>query len=66
MPGGDGRGPYGDGLGRGAKKMRQNQSVVGAVGECVCPNCGNKIPHKRAVPCNQIVCPNCGIKMIRK
>jgi hypothetical protein len=50
-PGGRGRQPGGFGLGPG--------------GECVCPNCGTKVPHKRGVPCYSHKCPQCGSSMVR-
>jgi predicted RNA-binding Zn-ribbon protein involved in translation (DUF1610 family) len=39
---------------------------VGVNGYCVCPNCGTKVKHERAVPCASIKCPNCGTLMIRE
>ena len=38
---------------------------LGTGGSCVCPSCGNSIPHDRGVPCTQINCPKCGSKMTR-
>jgi len=38
---------------------------LGPGGECLCPNCGYKIPHERGKPCQQETCPECGSKMIR-
>ncbi len=59
MPGGDGKGPIsGGGQGRG-------QGGGGAGGNCVCPNCGNKMGHQQGVPCNSLNCPKCGTKMAR-
>ena len=59
MPGGDGKGPFsGGGQGRG-------QGGGAANGNCICPNCGNKIPHQQGVPCNSLNCPKCGTKMAR-
>lgn len=37
----------------------------GPGGQCVCPSCGTKVPHKRGTPCNQIKCPKCGTMMTR-
>jgi len=52
MPGQGGRGRMGGfGLGPG--------------GECVCSNCGNRIPHKRGIPCYNLRCPKCGSPMTR-
>jgi hypothetical protein len=38
---------------------------LGPGGQCVCPSCGTKVPHKRGTPCNQIKCPKCGAMMTR-
>ena len=75
MPGGDGTGPAGQGLGYGRGRGRgQNQGKglgrgnrSGAgIGEfCVCPSCGEKVPHPMGVPCNSIDCPKCGAAMVR-
>ena len=32
-------------------------------GECVCPNCGFKIPHEKGTLCYNKVCQKCGIMM---
>lgn len=46
----------GRGFGRGAG---------GPPSECLCPNCGNKEPHQRGVPCYSRKCPKCGSPMTR-
>lgn len=38
----------------------------GLGGECICPNCGYTMPHKRGVPCAERTCPECGAQMIRQ
>lgn len=38
----------------------------GAVGVCVCPQCGHRQPHERGVPCTQQQCPNCGVFLTRE
>ena len=48
---------YGRGLGGG------NKPGSGPGGNCICPNCGKKIPHKTAAPCSTKVCPNCNTWM---
>jgi len=60
MPGGDGRGPKGQGQGRGF-----SGGNPGSGGNCVCPNCGERVPHQQGVPCNAVNCPKCGNKMTR-
>lgn len=74
MPRGDGTGPKGAGSGTGRGK-RQTGSLpgrmggpqaAGPVGYCVCPQCGEKEPHKRGVPCFNCKCPKCGTTMVRE
>ncbi|HIE17086.1 MAG TPA: hypothetical protein EYP71_02715 [Dehalococcoidia bacterium] len=75
MPRGDGMGPpwgsgpgTGRGLGRGAKgvgRMGGTRPGAGPSGQCVCPNCGEKLPHRAGIPCYNMDCPKCGTKMIR-
>lgn len=67
MPGGDGRGPFSRGLGRGMGQggIRGNSPGAGPSGNCVCPACGTKTAHQRGVPCSSLTCPKCGMKMVR-
>ena len=75
MPRGDGMGPpwgSGPGTGRGsgrrgegAGKMGSNRPGAGPSGECVCPNCGERLTHQAGVPCYNMNCPKCGAKMAR-
>ena len=37
----------------------------GPPAECVCPNCGFRMPHQRGIPCSQHICPRCGTRMVR-
>lgn len=48
------------------KKEVEKASGKGPGGDCVCPNCGNKVPHKGGVPCSTIKCPNCSVPLERK
>lgn len=41
-------------------------SGQGGGGMCVCPSCGEKIPHSRGVPCFEENCPKCGKSMCRE
>ena len=34
-------------------------------GECVCPNCGARLPHQAGIPCYNMSCPKCEAKMAR-
>ncbi|TFG23641.1 MAG: hypothetical protein EU529_06785 [Promethearchaeota archaeon] len=60
--GGGGRGRRGGGGGRG---MGGGPYAAGPGGDCVCPNCGNRVSHQVGVPCYNRNCPKCGTKMTR-
>jgi predicted Fe-Mo cluster-binding NifX family protein len=72
MPGGFGMGMgrggqgRGQGKGQGGGRGRMGGPAAGGPGGvCVCPSCGEKAPHERGQPCNQVSCPKCGAKMTR-
>jgi len=75
MPRGDGTGPpwgsgpgTGRGLGRGGRgagRMGGTRPGAGPGGQCVCPNCGERLSHQPGVPCYTMDCPKCGTKMVR-
>ncbi len=70
MPFGDGTGPMGQGPGnrRGmgaGQGRRMGVPGLGPEGFCLCPQCGEKVPHQRGNPCYSINCPKCGTRMIR-
>lgn len=58
----------GKGSGRGQRRSsrggQRRSSADEAVDKCVCPNCGEKVPHQRGVPCNRHQCPSCGARMV--
>ena len=62
-PVGPGMGPGRPGMGPGMRPGR-GRGYGGPV-ECVCPNCGFRMPHQRGVPCFQHICPRCGSRMVR-
>jgi len=64
MPNLDGTGPTGAGpmTGRGIRGRGRGQGL-GGTAECVCPDCGEKVPHTRGIPCIQTKCPKCGTRM---
>jgi len=72
MPRFDGTGTGGgrSGTGAGGSKMGQGRGggrfSLGPGGNCVCPQCGTTVPHKRQVPCTSLKCPQCGSYMIRQ
>ena len=74
MPRGDGTGPGGQGpgsgrgMGRGKGQGRGRMGgpfAAGPGGNCVCPSCGQAVPHVAGQPCNAISCPKCGTPMTR-
>jgi predicted RNA-binding Zn-ribbon protein involved in translation (DUF1610 family) len=59
---GRGRGHGGRGLGRG----QGTKPGSGPGGNCICPNCGHKEPHRVGQRCIELRCPKCGTNMIRE
>jgi hypothetical protein len=39
---------------------------MGPGGDCICPKCGSRKPHRDGVPCQQERCPDCGAKLLRE
>ncbi len=80
MPFGDGTGPlgrgpgtgrgggrgFGRGGGSGRGRMGGNRPGAGPAGFCICPSCGEKVPHQAGVPCYSLDCPKCGMGMVRE
>ena len=58
----------GNGMGmgkRGGRGIEPGKQGADPAGDCVCLSCGEKVAHKRGVPCFAVVCPKCGAKMTR-
>jgi len=73
MPRGDGTAPKGQVPGTGGGAVRRgsgkgpgNGFAAGPGGDCICPNCGEKIAHKMGAPCYEQQCPKCGTAMTRE
>ena len=59
----------GTGIGRGGRglgRMEGNKPGSGPCGECICFNCGARIPHQIGIPCYSLTCSKCGSKMGRR
>jgi len=65
MPRGDGKGPPTRSAERGGR-MAGARAGAGPGGNCVCPSCGEKMPHRQGTPCNNVSCPKCGARMTRE
>jgi len=64
--GGAGRG-RGGGRGQGGGPGRMGGSqAAGPDGNCVCPECGNKMKHVAGKPCYNQKCSKCGTPMLRE
>jgi len=56
---------FGRKQGKGLRRKPEGYAQ-GPGGQCVCPNCGTKVPHTTDRPCYELNCPNCGQKMTRE
>jgi hypothetical protein len=63
---GQGGGQGGRGWGGGRGQGGGNKPGSGPGGNCVCPNCGKKVPHVAGQRCIDMNCPDCGTRMIRE
>jgi uncharacterized Zn finger protein (UPF0148 family) len=52
------------GRGQGPDRLK-GEFGMGPGGECICPNCGHREPHKRGIPCYGIKCPKCDTPLMR-
>jgi len=55
----------GRGLGQGGRGRQLRGFGLGPGGECICPQCGVRVLHKRGIPCYEHRCPKCGQPMTR-
>lgn len=55
----------GRGQGQGPGRMGGSKAA-GPGGQCICPNCGHKMPHQAGQPCYDHKCLRCGTKMTRE
>jgi hypothetical protein len=62
---GQGRGA-GRGWGGGAGQGGGNKPGSGPGGNCVCPQCGKKVPHAAGQRCIDRTCPDCGTRLMRE
>lgn len=44
----------------------ESRHGMGSGGFCVCPKCGEKVPHEAGMPCSEVTCPGCGSRMVRE
>ena len=45
---------------------KRGRSGMGPAGNCVCPQCGYKVPHQPGKPYRELKCPQCGVGMLRE
>jgi len=74
MPRGEGTGPRGQGSGtgrglgrgQGGGRGRGGGFAAGPGGSCICPNCGERVPHQVGIACYEQRCPKCGAALTRE
>lgn len=50
--------------GKGRHAQRRGANHVH--GDCICPSCDLRIPHRPGIPCSSLLCPHCEIRMVRE
>jgi NAD-dependent SIR2 family protein deacetylase len=43
----------------------ERKHEMGSGGECICPKCETRTPHRDGVRCQDERCPKCDAKMLR-
>ena len=73
MPRNDEMGSRGQGPGTGRKmwpgtgdRSRSRGRLTGPDGYCICPKCGERLPHQLGISCFDVKCPKCSSMMTRE
>jgi len=48
------------------KEQAERKHRIGPGGICLCPKCGEHIPHPAGIPCRELNCPKCNARMMRE
>jgi len=56
----------GRGKGRGGGGGGGGGGGMGSIGSCICPKCGQRVPHFAGAPCLHERCPHCGVALVRE
>lgn len=44
----------------------QRLHEMGPEGDCICPKCETRLPHREGIRCQDERCPRCGAKLLRE